>query len=344
MNFLSVFKIEAYRFASYVSFLIFTLLLHKLRFSFAILFGSVAFAIICSPISIYLKNTFKLHKKLAVVFSVLILTFLILLPLVLIFPVFLKNINYFLKFLKFNYPVIKTYLVKYSNILRINGVNFDSWSEIVTQLSSYTGNFANLIADFTIKTLNIFWITFILPLLTIIVLANSEAIWTFTLSMFPSKIRNSFQELAQDMAANLRKCFFSEVKIACALTILYSFLLGVAGVKNFLIFGIAFGMFSFLPYLGFLICSVSLYTNAFLSDQSFGTVFMLFGVLTFGQIIDALFISSRIIGNELCINSGVVLIILLLFIPVFGFLGALLVIPCIAIFMPVLDRFRKLNL
>lgn len=343
MNFFNIFKLEAYRFISYGVFVIGCFLFYKLRISFAILFGATLFAIISSPIAKYLQSRHKLPKKLSIILSVSSLTMLVMLPLVLILPIFLKNVNYLLKLLKFNYPAIKTYLTKYSQILKIHGVSFDSWSEILNQMSSHTGNFANLIAEFTLGTLNFFWVIVILPVLTIVILANASVIWSFLLSITPKKIRPSFKHLADEMAENLRKCFFSEVKIAVALTVLYSCLLGIINVKNFLIFGLAFGAFSFLPYLGFFICSISLYISVFLAEQDVKSVVILFVVLTLGQIIDALFITSKIVGKELSINSGVVLIILVLFIPVFGFLGALLVIPCIAMFMPVIDRVKKFN-
>jgi hypothetical protein len=115
--------------------------------------------------------------------------------------------------------------------------------------------------------------------------------------------------------------------------------LTVAGLNYGLLIGLATGLLSFIPFVGWalgLMTSVALAIVQFWPDPT--PVLMVIGVFAGGQVLDAAVLSPKIVGSRIGLHPVWLIFALVVFSSVFGLVGVLVAVP-VAAAVAVLVRF-----
>ena len=123
------------------------------------------------------------------------------------------------------------------------------------------------------------------------------------------------------------------------LALFYALALSAVGLEYGLLIGIATGILSFVPFVGW---ALGLLTAMALAIVQFwpnaGAVTMVALVFVVGQVLDAAFLSPQIVGSKIGLHPVWLLFALLVFSYLFGFVGLLVAVP-VAAAAAVLVRF-----
>ena len=136
-----------------------------------------------------------------------------------------------------------------------------------------------------------------------------------------------------------------QLTICAILAVLYSILLSVVGVPAGITIGIIAGLFNLVPYLG-TATGVLLSFLFLLLEGSVWTGYLAVGLIFAGAaVVDGLFLTPRILGKKLGLAPVAVILAVLAFGELFGFLGVLIAVPVTAIGKVLgkraLDHYRK---
>ncbi len=148
------------------------------------------------------------------------------------------------------------------------------------------------------------------------------------------QIREVFAEIDKTISRFVR----GQLTVGLILAAIYSIGLISIGLDFGLLLGILSGLVSFIPYFGML---MGLLTASGIAFFQFGdpiSILMVIAVFVFGQIIDTMFLTPKLVGGSVGLHSVWVIFALLAGGVLFGFIGILLAVPVAAI-IGVLARF-----
>ena len=148
-------------------------------------------------------------------------------------------------------------------------------------------------------------------------------------------IRRLAGEINDAVAAFIR----GQGVVCLVLALFYALALSAVGLEYGLLIGIATGIMSFLPFVGW---ALGLLTAVALAVVQFwpsgGAVAMVALVFVVGQVLDAAVLSPQIVGSKIGLHPVWLLFALLVFSYLFGFVGVLVAVP-VAAAAAVLVRF-----
>ena len=125
--------------------------------------------------------------------------------------------------------------------------------------------------------------------------------------------------------------FFSQIKVALILTVLYSTILYSINFEYFLIYAICFAFLTLIPLIGY-ICSFTILTfSCFIFEHSLVYSFKLFAILLCGMLVENLILTPKFVGHSINSHPLVILICLLILPYFFGIFGVILVLPFVAV-------------
>jgi predicted PurR-regulated permease PerM len=160
---------------------------------------------------------------------------------------------------------------------------------------------------------------------------------------YRAQIVGRFSEIDRVLAAFVR----GQLTVAAILAAIYATGLTAAGVKLGLVIGVIAGLASIVPVAGVAV-GVLLTALAILVDWHDGSTLTVVGAaVTFGvgQVLEGSVITPRIVGEKVGLSAAWVMIAVLGFAEIFGFVGMLLAVPMAAVLKVVirvlLERFRE---
>ncbi|NMB74990.1 MAG: AI-2E family transporter [Myxococcales bacterium] len=171
----------------------------------------------------------------------------------------------------------------------------------------------------------------LLPLFTFTFLKSYPGMIAWFSQLIPPRNRSAtaavMSEIDQVLAGFLR----GQLTVCAILAVIYSTVLSLLGVPAAITIGILTGLLNMVPYLG-TISGVVLSSLFLLLEGAAGIKFALAGG-TFALVstLDGLLLTPRILGKRLGLAPVAVIIAVLAFGEVFGFLGVLLAVPVTAV-------------
>ncbi len=157
-------------------------------------------------------------------------------------------------------------------------------------------------------------------------------------SLFPrdsaDKVRMIFKEIDAVLSAFAR----GQMSVCLLLGTFYAVGLTLAGLQFGLVVGLLSGILSFVPYLGSilgLVLSLGLAFTQFSSWEPIAVVAAIYGA---GQLLEGNYLSPVLVGNKVNIHPVWMIFGLLAGASLFGFVGALIAVPVVAV-VGVLVRF-----
>ncbi|MHB8417383.1 MAG: AI-2E family transporter [Myxococcales bacterium] len=132
-----------------------------------------------------------------------------------------------------------------------------------------------------------------------------------------------------------------QLTVGALLSILYSVALGLSGVHLSLLVGVVTGFGNLIPYVG-LISGLSLSTMLALLHWE-GPAILLKIALCYGglSLLDSAFLTPRLVGNRVGLPAAGVVVAILSFGAVFGFVGVLVAVPATALLKVALRALLK---
>lgn len=181
----------------------------------------------------------------------------------------------------------------------------------------------------------------IVPVFTLYLLIDFDAVVQRTRHLVPRRFLPTVTRVANDVHSNLANYIRGQVLANCVLTTLYAGGLYLVGIPLAVPIGILTGVFAAVPYVGFFAGLAAAMTMAVLEWQGLWPLVGVAAVMGGVQILDASFITPRIVGGAVGLKPIEVLLTMMAAATLFGFFGVILAVPIGAVLKIVLHHVAR---
>lgn len=160
------------------------------------------------------------------------------------------------------------------------------------------------------------------------------------LELVPPSWRERFDRFMHDCDRVLGEYLRGQLLVMLALAVFYTVGLWLFGLDLALPIGVFTGLAVFVPYLGFglgLVLALLAGLLQFASAQALVMVAVVYGL---GQVLESFVLTPRMVGERIGLHPLAVILSLMAFGQVFGFVGVLMALPASAVLLVGLRRLR----
>jgi predicted PurR-regulated permease PerM len=169
--------------------------------------------------------------------------------------------------------------------------------------------------------------------------------WTRLVSsvteLVPPAWRGTFDSFMQESDTVLGEYLRGQLLVMLALSVFYAVGLGLFGLDLALPIGVFTGLAVFVPYLGFGLGLVLALLAGLLQFASAQAVVMVAVVFGLGQLIESFVLTPRLVGERIGLHPLAVILALMAFGQLLGFVGVLMALPASAVLLVGLRRLRQ---
>ena len=158
--------------------------------------------------------------------------------------------------------------------------------------------------------------------------------------LVPPSWRGSFDSFMDDSDVVLGEYLRGQLLVMLALAMFYAAGLRLFGLDLALPIGIFTGLAVFVPYLGFGLGLVLALLAGLLQFEPSQAVIMVAVVFGLGQLIESFVLTPRLVGERIGLHPLAVILALMAFGQVLGFVGVLIALPASAVLLVGLRRLR----
>ena len=179
-----------------------------------------------------------------------------------------------------------------------------------------------------------------LPVLTYFILAswpNRVKSWR---SLLPKRWRLQSWQVLREIDDALSQYMRGLVLLMLCLALYYAVALRLTGLQVGISVGILTGLFVIIPYLGFGIGLILAVLAGFLQFGFTAPFFVVLAIYAAGQLLESYVLTPRLVGERIGLSPVAVIMALLVFGTLFGFVGMLFALPASAVLV-VVSRFAK---
>jgi len=219
---------------------------------------------------------------------------------------------------------IKTQLMAYLSANRE-----DWWAPLMSSLK-LGGSVALAVAGYAV----------LVPVALFYMLYDWTRLVNSVLELVPPSWRERFDGFMSDCDQVLGEYLRGQLLVMLALAVFYSAGLKLFGLDLALPIGVFTGLAVFVPYLGFglgLLLALLAGLLQFASPQALVMVAVVFGL---GQLIESFVLTPRLVGERIGLHPLAVILALMAFGQVLGFVGVLMALPASAVLLVALRRLR----
>lgn len=159
--------------------------------------------------------------------------------------------------------------------------------------------------------------------------------------LVPPSWRDRFDSFMHDCDQVLGEYLRGQLLVMLALAVFYAAGLGLFGLDLALPIGVFTGLAVFVPYLGFGVGLVLALLAGLLQFASAQAVVMVAVVFGLGQLIESFVLTPRLVGERIGLHPMAVILALMAFGQVLGFVGVLMALPASAVLLVGLRRLRQ---
>jgi len=214
---------------------------------------------------------------------------------------------------------------------------------IQERLSTFLENMVDVVRNnifgiFTTLT-NIGTVIVLIPFVVYYLLKDDHHMKVSLLAYFPENKREHMDKILNKVDQTLSRYIRGQVLVALMLGILTYIGFIIIGVPNAIILSAIVMVTSFIPFLGPII---GILPAVFIGiSHSFVMVFQIILVLIIVQQIEGNIIQPKVQGKRLKIHPLIVIFMVLIFITLFGFIGALYAVPAYAVGRVLFQEYHK---
>ncbi len=270
------------------------------------------------------------------VIAVLALLLGVLLLLLIVMPLFTREIAQLIDQLPHFAEQLKTRAIPWLNEKLDIAITLDpsSFRQFVTDnLSDASGIAKKVFSSLSVGGLAVlgFLINLLLiPVVLFYVLRDWRVIVSQVDSLVPRHIHPTVSLVAREIDAVLSEFLRGQVSVMLIMAVFYVTGLWLAGLEFALPVGLITGLLVFIPYLGSGIGFVLGTVAAVMQFPSINGVIMVWVVLGAGQVIEGFLVTPWMVGDRIGLHPVAVIFALLAFGQIFGFFGLLLALPASA--------------
>ena len=158
--------------------------------------------------------------------------------------------------------------------------------------------------------------------------------------LVPPRLRSHFDAFMLDCDTVLGEYLRGQLLVMLALAVFYSVGLGLFGLDLALPIGVFTGLAVFVPYLGFglgLVLALLAGLLQFAPGQALLMVSVVYGL---GQMVESFVLTPRLVGERIGLHPLAVILALMAFGQLLGFVGVLIALPASAVLLVALRRVR----
>jgi predicted PurR-regulated permease PerM len=182
----------------------------------------------------------------------------------------------------------------------------------------------------------------ITPVLLFYLLVDIDRIRDGILANLPLRSREEARSFLSELDTMLAAYFRGQLLVSACVGIASGLLLAIAGLPKALTIGLLTGLLNLVPVIGFWIAlSIALFTAAFGATDPFPLVYWVLAIYVGVQQLEGQVLSPRIVGREVGLHPVAILMGLVVFGKLFGFVGVLTAIPLTALTNMVATRLLR---
>ncbi len=266
----------------------------------------------------------RLEKRFSRVFSIiiLILIFLSVIAVIILFvvPAFIDEFNKLAK----NFPL---YLHKIKLLIGKASFLVDHLQEYLNKIVPHAAQVANNILNNTVNLFMNFFNLLLIPIFTFYFLKDFDNMRFNILDKVPLKYKDKFIDISMKIDESVSSFIRGQLLICTILAMLYSTGLLIIKLDLALIIGIFSGFATIIPYFGFVTGIIFSVIIAFLQFHTLNAVISVVIVFAIVQTLESFLITPKILGDKVGLHPVVVILSLMIFGKIFGFVGLILAIP-----------------
>ena len=283
-----------------------------------ILFISFILSYSLKPVINYIRDKFKLSKRLASIIVIVIILLSIVLLVYKLIPALLRESNSIGSIL----DGLDRYAMEIANKMKINDVEI--FKKIYIEISEKLNIFFREVSENILDNLMTYFES-ILPIVTYYFLVDGEVIYNKLLLILPTKNRIIIKKIIGNIDKVLSKYIVSQLFLSFIVAILTLITLFFLDVKYFMALAIINGIFNIIPYFGPILGSIPAVTVALIDDPKKGlyTLFFMFLI----QQIEGDILAPKITGDSINMHPIVIIILLLVGEKFGGILGMIIIVP-----------------
>ncbi|MEW6352975.1 MAG: AI-2E family transporter [Pseudomonadota bacterium] len=171
----------------------------------------------------------------------------------------------------------------------------------------------------------------LIPVVTFYLLRDWDILMARIRALLPVHSEPTVVRLASQSNEVLSGFLRGQLLVMVGLGTVYAVGLWIVGLDLALLIGMVAGLFSFVPYLGFIVGVLAAMIAAFVQFQEFFPLIYVLIVFTIGQLIEGFVLTPLLIGGRIGLHPVAVIFAVLAGGQLFGFVGILLALPVAAV-------------
>ncbi len=171
----------------------------------------------------------------------------------------------------------------------------------------------------------------IIPVFAFYLLHDWDRMVTKIRQLIPWRIRPHVVDIANEIDDILGQFVRGQLLVMLILAVLYAAAYSLIGVRLAIPIGIVAGLLAFIPYVGGAVALGLALLMTLLAGQGWSQVGFVVGTYAVIQVLEGFVITPRIMEDKLGLGAVWVLLALMVFGELFGFMGVLLAVPAAAV-------------
>jgi predicted PurR-regulated permease PerM len=215
---------------------------------------------------------------------------------------------------------------------------------LTRQLASSGDDLAALLFDYArsgwAATLQVLGMVFLVPVVMFYLLLDWPQLGIRVAELTPPRWRAGALDPLREIDSLLGQYLRGQVLVMLALAVFYALALLLAGFDLWLPIGVLTGLLVAIPYLGFALGLIFALVTGMLQLGPLTGLVSVAVIYGAGQLLESLVLTPRLVGERIGLHPLAVILALLAFGTLFGFVGVLLALPLSAVLAVGLRRLR----
>ncbi|MFM7557144.1 MAG: AI-2E family transporter [Alphaproteobacteria bacterium] len=303
-----------------------------------------------NPLVNVIGKKFKISRNLTVILIVKIFIVFLIIFFSIVLPIlysqslnFIDSVPEYIQFFSDNfYPNIVDFLLKFNIEIENDFFELIKSNKFFIVNENFADKLISNVITSTNFIINLLSIFFIMPILVFYLLKDWNSLINKTSYLIPEKYSQQIIQIFKQIDEAIANYLRGQTNVCIILALYYSIMLAIAGLNHGIFIGIATGILSFVPFIGYGIgISIAIIVSLFQWGLKFDSLMIILAIYLLGQIIESYFLVPHLIGGKIKIHPLGMIFGIFFFGALLGVFGVLLSVPLTAISMVLIRYIMK---
>ncbi len=287
---------------------------------------------ILNPIVEKITTKFKISRSLiSLILSIMVFLLFISIPLYIIPTLFIQFKNVLINIPNIINIINNKILFAINHKYNTNfNIDFNNIKYIV--LNNFKGisnniNIFSPIAKNGLIVLEVILYIILIPFILFYSIINWHVFIKFVDDLIPKSYLMAAHNIFKDIDTMLAAYLHGQISVMIIMALYYSIGLKITGLDSGVVIGLLTGTLVFIPYLGILTGLLIALSVSLAGFQGMTQIFYVLGVFGIGHILEGALVTPFLVGGKIGLNPIMVILALMIFSKLFGFVGVLLALP-----------------